>query len=218
MHILHCQNYTLEWRHNGRNGVSNQKPHDCLLNRLFSRRSKKTPTLRVTGLCAENSPVTGEFPAQRTSNTENVSIWWRHRETFDYSLSSMKEYACYVTRANVKCYPCFELTKYNTHLTILWVFVKNRTPRSHLIMTDDDLALSEARPSAGMIRTHFVCKHSCTKPPDHHSFYSYSFVSNFCKSLFVLHKSCQDFQISDVRGKRPSKLVFTKRHCVFHLC
>ena len=25
-----------------------------------------------------NSPVTGEFPAQMASNTENVSIWWRH--------------------------------------------------------------------------------------------------------------------------------------------
>ena len=29
---------------------------------------------RVTGLCAGNSPVTGEFPAQRASNAENVSI------------------------------------------------------------------------------------------------------------------------------------------------
>ena len=28
----------------------------------------------VTGLCAENSPVTGEFPAQMANNTENVSI------------------------------------------------------------------------------------------------------------------------------------------------
>ena len=27
---------------------------------------------------AGNSPVTGEFPAQRASNAENVSIWWRH--------------------------------------------------------------------------------------------------------------------------------------------
>ena len=42
------------------------------------RRSKKTSKLRVTGLCAGNSPVTGEFPAQRASNVENVSIWWRH--------------------------------------------------------------------------------------------------------------------------------------------
>ena len=42
--------------------------------------SKKTSKLRVTGLCAENSPVTGEFPAQMASNAENVSIWWRHHE------------------------------------------------------------------------------------------------------------------------------------------
>ena len=54
------------------------KPHVCLLNRLFGRRSKKTSKLRVTGLCARNSPGTGEFPAQRASNAENVSIWWRH--------------------------------------------------------------------------------------------------------------------------------------------
>ena len=38
--------------------------HDCLLNRLFMRRSKKTSKLGVTGLCAGNSPGTGEFPAQ----------------------------------------------------------------------------------------------------------------------------------------------------------
>ena len=36
--------------------------------------------LRVTGLCAENSPVTGEFPAQMASNAEKVSIWWRHND------------------------------------------------------------------------------------------------------------------------------------------
>ena len=34
------------------------------------RRSKKTPKLRVTGLCDGNSPVTGKFPAQRASNAE----------------------------------------------------------------------------------------------------------------------------------------------------
>ena len=27
------------------------------------------------------SPRNGEFPAQRASNAENVSIWWRHHET-----------------------------------------------------------------------------------------------------------------------------------------
>ena len=60
----------LEWRHKERDGVSNHQPHDCLLNRLFRCRSKKTSNLRVNGLCERNSPVTGEFPAQRDSNAE----------------------------------------------------------------------------------------------------------------------------------------------------
>ena len=47
------------------------------VSRLFRRRSKKILKLRVTGLCEGDSPVTGEFPAQRASNEENVPIWWR---------------------------------------------------------------------------------------------------------------------------------------------
>ena len=64
----------LRWRHNGRDSVSNHQPRHCLLNRLFRRRSKKTSKLRVTDLCAGNSPGTGEFPAQVVGNAENVSI------------------------------------------------------------------------------------------------------------------------------------------------
>ena len=73
----------LRWRHNGHAGVSNHQSRDCLLNRLFRRTSKKTSKLRVTGLCAGNSPGTGEFPAQRASYAENVSIWWRHHDYFE---------------------------------------------------------------------------------------------------------------------------------------
>ena len=69
---------SLQWCHNERCGVSNHQPDDCLLNRLFRCRSTKTPTLRVTGFCKGSSPVTGEFPTQRVSNAQNVSIWWRH--------------------------------------------------------------------------------------------------------------------------------------------
>ena len=72
---------TLHWRHNGHDSASNHQPHDCLLNRLFRRRSKKISKLRVTGLCAGNSPEISEFPAQMASNAENVSIWWRHHKT-----------------------------------------------------------------------------------------------------------------------------------------
>ena len=40
----------------------------------------KHKKLRVTGLCVGNTPGTGKFPTQMSSNAENVSIWWRHRE------------------------------------------------------------------------------------------------------------------------------------------
>ena len=77
----------LQWCHNGRDSVSNHQPHDCLLSGLFRRRSKKTWKLRVTGLCVGNSPGTGEFPAQISSDAENVSIWWRHNgKQFLYTL------------------------------------------------------------------------------------------------------------------------------------
>ena len=76
--LLPVRGMALRWRRNGCDSVSNHQPHDCLHNRLFGRRSKKTSKLRVTGLCVGNSPATGEFPAQMASNAENVSIWWRH--------------------------------------------------------------------------------------------------------------------------------------------
>ena len=69
---------SLYWRHNVRDGVSNHRCLDGLLNLLLRRRSKKTSKFRVTGLCEGNSPVTDEFPSQRAINVENISIWWRH--------------------------------------------------------------------------------------------------------------------------------------------
>ena len=48
--------FSLRWRHNGHDSVSNHQPHHCLLSRLFRRRLKKTSKLRVTGLCVGNSP------------------------------------------------------------------------------------------------------------------------------------------------------------------
>ena len=78
--VNHAPSQSLLWRHNERDGVLNHQPRDCLLNRLFRRRSKKTWKFRVTGLCARNSPVTGEFRAQMASNAETVFIWWRHHD------------------------------------------------------------------------------------------------------------------------------------------
>ena len=57
----------LQWRHNERDDVSSHG----LLSRLFMRRSKKISKLHVTSCPLwGNSPVTGEFPAQRASNAE----------------------------------------------------------------------------------------------------------------------------------------------------
>ena len=61
VYTISC-NVILHWRHNERDGVSKYRRLDRLPKRLFRHRSKKTPKLRVTGLCEGNSPVTGEFP------------------------------------------------------------------------------------------------------------------------------------------------------------
>ena len=50
-YVIHQYPYALQWRHNGRNGISNHQPHDCLLNRLFRLRSNKTSKLCITGFC-----------------------------------------------------------------------------------------------------------------------------------------------------------------------
>ena len=93
--VLFCygQIMSLQWRHNGHDGVSNHLPHDCLLNRLFGHKWKKTAKLRLTGLCEGNSPGTGEFPAQRASIAEKVSIWWRHHGSSSFNVWSSSRFS-----------------------------------------------------------------------------------------------------------------------------
>ena len=86
--------WSLHWRHNGRDGVSNHQLHYCWLNPLFRRKSKKTSKLRVIGLCEGNSPGTGEFPVQMASYAENVSIWWRHHVIEDNISQMICKYIC----------------------------------------------------------------------------------------------------------------------------
>ena len=74
---FHGTGTSLQSCHNERNYVSNYLHLDCLLNRLFTRRSKTTSKLGVTGLSEGISPMTGKFLTQRARNAENVSIWWR---------------------------------------------------------------------------------------------------------------------------------------------
>ena len=75
----HFGNITaLQWRHDGCNGIWKHRCHDFLLKRLFRCRSKRISQFRVIGFCEGNPPVTSGFPLKRASNTEHVSLWWRH--------------------------------------------------------------------------------------------------------------------------------------------
>ena len=56
--LLQSINKSLQLRHNQRNGVSNHRRFDCVLNHLFRRMSNKTPKLHRIGLCEGNPPVT----------------------------------------------------------------------------------------------------------------------------------------------------------------
>ena len=105
---------SLRWRHNGRDNVSNHQPNDCLLDRLFRRRSKKTSKLRVTGVCAGDSPGTGEFPAQMASNAENVSIWWRHHVQLAFKLLPMhgEMLSCVLHTTKIIIYACMYIYIY----------------------------------------------------------------------------------------------------------
>ena len=76
---------SLRWRHSGCDSVSNHQPHDCLLNRLFRRRSKKTSKLRVTGLFfvrgIHRGPVNSphKWPVTRKMFPfDDVIMYWCH--------------------------------------------------------------------------------------------------------------------------------------------
>ena len=79
--------------------ASNHRRLDCY--RFFRLRSKKISKLRVTGLCEWNSPVTGEFPAQRAVR--------RKKFPFDDVLMLTSKFCYYVSKA----------TSY------LWIFPKH---------------------------------------------------------------------------------------------
>ena len=68
--------FLFQWRPDEKDGVSNS-------------RSNKTSKLCVTGLREGNPPVIGEFPTQRASNAENVSISRRHHVDESF-ISGMK--------------------------------------------------------------------------------------------------------------------------------
>ena len=75
----------IPWRNNGHGSVSNHQPHDCLLNRLFRRRSNKS--LNSASLAFVRGIQRG--PA---NNAEKVPIWWRHHGITDVHNTPVTQY------------------------------------------------------------------------------------------------------------------------------
>ena len=105
----------LERRHNKRDGVSNHRRLDCLLDRLFRRRSKKTSKLHVTGLCGgihwwpinspHKRPVTRKtFPFDDVvmvlkCSPRNRTVMWqgRHQDISSYVIYPAPSVLCSVS-------------------------------------------------------------------------------------------------------------------------
>ena len=63
---------------NEHQGVSDHRSFERLFNNLFGLTSKKYQRSALLPLCEGKPPMTGEFPSQRASNAESVSISWHH--------------------------------------------------------------------------------------------------------------------------------------------
>ena len=91
-----CIIFSLQWCHNERDGISNHQPHDRLLSRLFSQRSKKTSKLRVTGFVpcgffqeAWKSVLTSFIPTGTSWAVAMYSQWKPEHSTIYYMGNTM---------------------------------------------------------------------------------------------------------------------------------
>ena len=158
-HIL-C--ISLQWRHNGRDGISNFQCPSC----LFRHRSKKTSKLHVTGLCEGNPPVTGGFPSQRASNVENVSIWWRYHVLRAYTrsvkpISSKWQHFCCSAGWNLRTMLTWSGPWLNIDKDNLSGYTEFLLERFHHMKVYVDGLVQERRNSSALA---MELRLSCTKP------------------------------------------------------
>ena len=74
------------WGNRGTNMIASKTSQSCLraVDRLTAWwRHQMEIFSALLAIYAGNSPVTGEFPVQRASNAENISIWWRHHDNLE---------------------------------------------------------------------------------------------------------------------------------------
>ena len=92
--------HTLQWRHNGRDSLSNHQPHDSLLNRWLRRRPEKTQSSAslafVRGIHRVNSPHKGRvtwkiLPFDDVIMIPAGCIWFRNHWEEQILASPMRD-------------------------------------------------------------------------------------------------------------------------------
>ena len=95
--VFPCHGFqcTLQWCHNKHNGISNHWHLDCFTKPIAQAQIKENiNALRHWPLWGEfTSDLTREFPIQRASNAENVSIWCM----IMYGSEALVSSACYTS-------------------------------------------------------------------------------------------------------------------------
>ena len=133
--------WTLLWRHNGHDSVSNHQPHDCLLNRLIQTQIKEN--IKALG----HWPLCGEFTGDRWIRRSNGQLRgkWFHLMTSSWNqifLSSpviitqhdlspsvwlcvTLKYPWYVPIASSRCITDMQMTLIHTLWVVWWKWSLN---------------------------------------------------------------------------------------------
>ena len=82
----------LRWRQNGRDSVKSPASRLFIQPFIQTQIKENIKAPRHWPLCGEFTG-TDEFPAQRASYAENVSIWWRHHEAFLLSFKQINHFS-----------------------------------------------------------------------------------------------------------------------------
>ena len=194
---LHIGN-SLQRHHNTRDGVSNHQHHDCSLDCLFRRRSKKTLKLRGSGLCAWNSvnsphksPVTWKmFPFDDVIIRNFMQCNWRHAELQyiiiimhhfnDYpanNLATIRIIVLSLANKNIQ----FDLSL--TFCSLIYMFLFKC---SFMVKNWKNIHRSDRQATFELYRSYQVF----TGPVSHITFTKYCLIQWLCKKSNAIQESC----------------------------
>ena len=155
----------LQWRHNGRDGVSITSLI-IVYSHLFRRRSKKTSKPRITGLCVGSSPVTG-FHLMTSPwvvnvldirSRGNMGIIWRmpNNKCRERAIPHMNFIYIYITIALYRCMAFTFAIVYDefTQIPQHYFSVTNKYWQNEYIQCSKELMLSPAQNKARHSHAH----------------------------------------------------------------